>query len=287
MKRIQLCIAAVLVLALATLLSATAFAAPACEPDKLATKYPSLVGKKIKVAVDPATPPYDYRDPKNFENIIGFDADLTREAFKCVGVNFEFSPGAWSGLLPSVIAGQNDVMWSNLYYTAERAKQVDYVTYMQAGTGALVRKGNPKNIKAMGDTCGHRAAAGLGTVEEAAFRDESKKCMSAGKKEISLVSYPDIPGGTRLIQNDRADVMLTDLGLVNQIVQDNPDAFQVGFSVLTGFKIGAAVKKGNEDLLKAIAEAIQVLQGDGRQQALLKKYSLDPALQIPSQVLRQ
>ncbi len=276
--------AAALVGVVATALNSPAFAK--CEPERVATAYPNLAAKKFKIAIDPSTPPYTIRDPGNFENIIGFDADLARAVFKCVGLQLEFATGAWSGLLPSVIAGQNDAMWSNLYYTSERAKQVDYVVYMQAGTGALVPKGNPKKLKSMDDTCGIRAAAGLGTVEEAAFRDQSKKCVAAGKPEIPQVSYPDIAGGVRLVQNDRADLMLTDLALVDQLARDNPAAFERGFAIMTGFKVGVAIKKGREDLLKALADGLKEMQADGTQQALLKKYGLDPTLQITAQTLK-
>jgi len=261
-------------------------AAAKCEPEKAGANYPNLVGKKIKIAVDPSTPPYTIRDPNDFEKIVGFDADFARAVFRCVGLQLEFVSGAWSGLLPSVIAGQNDAMWSNLYYTAERAKQVDYVVYMQAGTGALVQKGNPKKLKSMDDTCGVRAAAGLGTVEEAAFRDQSKKCVATGKPEIPQVSYPDVAGGVRLVQNDRADVMLTDLALVDQLARDNPTAFERGFAVMTGFKVGVAIKKGREDLLKALGTGLKEMQADGTQRELLKRYGLDPTLQITSETLR-
>ena len=47
--------------------------------------------------------------------LIGLDADLVGAAFSCIGVPFEFKTGSWSGLLPSVIVGQADLMWSNLY----------------------------------------------------------------------------------------------------------------------------------------------------------------------------
>ena len=49
---------------------------PKCEPDKLAAKYPSLVGKKVIVGQDGESPPYSFRDPKDFNSIIGADADM-------------------------------------------------------------------------------------------------------------------------------------------------------------------------------------------------------------------
>jgi polar amino acid transport system substrate-binding protein len=256
-----------------------------CEPDKLATKYPGLVGKTIRVGEDGESPPYSYRDPNNFNNLIGLDADMARAAFACIGVPVEFKTGAWSGLLPAVIAGQLDVMWDSLYYTPERAKSVDFVTYMIAATGGLVAKGNPKSIKSLDDVCGKRATAGLGTVEEAAFRDVSKKCVAAGKGEVSIVTYPDMPGGTRLVANDRADVLMSDLGQVNTLVKNNPDQFDRGFMIITNFKIAVGYTKDNKDLGQALLDALTILRADGTEKQAFEKYGVDYAISRPSEIL--
>src|SRR5215210_152754 len=70
-----------------------------CEPDKAASKYPGLAGKKIIIGQDGESPPYSFRDPSDFNHLIGLDADLARATFECVGVPIEFTTGAWSGLL--------------------------------------------------------------------------------------------------------------------------------------------------------------------------------------------
>jgi polar amino acid transport system substrate-binding protein len=256
-----------------------------CEPDKLATKYPALAGKTIRIGQDGESPPYSYRDPNNFDNLIGLDAEMARAAFACIGVPVEFKTGAWSGLLPAVIAGQLDVMWDTLYYTPERAKSVDFVSYMIAATGGLVAKGNPKSIKSLDDVCGKRATAGLGTVEEAAFRDLSTKCIAAGKGEISIVTYPDMPGGTRLVSNDRADVLMSDLGMVNTLVKNNPDQFDRGFMIITNFKIAVGYTKDNKDLGQALLDALTILRSDGTEKKLFEKYGVDYAISQPSEIL--
>jgi polar amino acid transport system substrate-binding protein len=256
-----------------------------CEPDKLATKYPALAGKTIRIGQDGESPPYSYRDPNNFDNLIGLDADMARAAFACIGAPVEFKTGAWSGLLPAAIAGQLDVMWDTLYYTPERAKSVDFVSYMIAATGGLVAKGNPKSIKSLDDVCGKRATAGLGTVEEAAFRDLSTKCVAAGKGEISIVTYPDMPGGTRLVSNDRADVLMSDLGMVNTLVKNNPDQFDRGFMIITNFKIAVGYTKDNKDLGQALLDALTILRSDGTEKKLFEKYGVDYAIAQPSQIL--
>jgi polar amino acid transport system substrate-binding protein len=243
------------------------------------------VGKTIRIGQDGESPPYSYRDPNNFDNLIGLDAEMARAAFACIGLPVEFKTGAWSGLLPAVIAGQLDVMWDTLYYTPERAKSVDFVTYMIAATGGLVAKGNPKSIKSLNDVCGKRATAGLGTVEEAAFRDLSTKCVAAGKAEISIVTYPDLPGGTRLVSNDRADVLMSDLGMVNTLVKNNPDQFDRGFMIITNFKIAVGYTKDNKDLGQALLDALTILRADGTEKKMFEKYGVDYAISQPSEIL--
>ena len=260
---------------------------PKCEPEKLATKYPSLVGKKVVIGQDGESPPYSFRDPKNFNNIIGADADMVRAAFKCIGGQFEFKLGGWSGLLPAVIAGQADVMWDNLYFTTERAKQVDYVVYMIAGTGALVKKGNPKKITGMDSVCGLTATAGLGTVEEAAFRDQSKKCVAEGKAEINIFTAPDIPASTRLMQTGRADLFMNDLALIDILATDSNGQLERAVKIVSNFKIGVAIKKGRDDLVTALHDGLIIVQNDGTQKALYEKYKIDPSLAVPSEILKQ
>src|SRR5215467_14009049 len=92
-------VAAIVLFVLDLAMLRPALAEAKCEPDKVATKYPSLAGKTIKVAQDGEGPPYTYRDPQDFEKLIGLDADLVRATMACIGVKFEFKTGAWSGLL--------------------------------------------------------------------------------------------------------------------------------------------------------------------------------------------
>jgi len=259
-----------------------ASAADKCQPEALASKYPSLAGKTIKVAQDPqGGPPYSFRDPENFDNIVGLDAEIVRAAFACIGVPFEFKIGSWSGLLPSVIAGQADLMWSNLYYTPARAEQVDFVTYLLAATRGLVRKGNPKNIHSLDDACGVRAAAGLGTVEEAMFRGVSDKCTAAGKPPLEIVTYPDRPTGIRMLLNDRADLMMGDSGGGAYTIKLNPNDLESGYTILTNYKVGPGIGKSMPELRQAVFDAMQILQADGTQKKLMVKYEVDPGLQRP------
>ena len=284
-------------LALASMALGAAFAAwtmvgtaeaadPMCEPDKVAEKYPGIAGKTIKIGADPQTPPYVFRDPDNFDNVIGYDADLSRAVFACAGVDVEFELGGWSGLLPALVAGQIDVMWDTLYYTAERAEQVDYIIYMQAGTGGMTQKGNPKGIGSLDDACGNVFSVGLGTVEEAAMRSKSQECEDAGMEGVEIMTYPDVAAGFRQVENQRADIMLSDLSLLTKYTLDNADTTEMAFKILTGFKIGVAVVNDADDLLRAIEDGLRVMEANGTKHDTFVKYQMDPDLALPTEVLR-
>jgi polar amino acid transport system substrate-binding protein len=267
-----------------TCLAAVAHAAPACEPAKLAQKYPSLVGKTIKIGADPQTPPYAMRDPKDFNKMIGSDVDLAAAALDCAGVKHEMFLGGWSGLMPATASGQIDVFFDNLYYTPVRAKDLDYVLYMQAATGAMTQAGNPKKIASLETSCGDTYAVGLGTVEEVAARKQDEACKTTGKPGITVMTYPDLASGIRLIQSSRADIMMTDLALVDSLVSDKPQLYTRAYKIMTGFTIGAAVKKGNKDLLQALYDGLTVLQANAEQKAILAKYKIDPELIVPASI---
>jgi polar amino acid transport system substrate-binding protein len=258
----------------------------ACEPDKVATKYPGLAGKTLKVGLDPTLPPIMYRDPSNPSKIIGQDPDMVEAAMKCLGLKYELVGLDFGTLVPTLQAGQIQLIWSNIYYTPARAQAADFVNYATTGTAGIVKKGNPKNIKSIEDTCGKRAAPILGTVEDKGFQDASAKCVAAGKPAIEITPYPNAPATSRAIENDRADLSMYDVVLVDQVVRSNPDKFERAYYFRSNIKVGVAVKKGNEELVTAVRDAITELQANGTQKALMQKNGIDPTLAIPVEIGR-
>jgi polar amino acid transport system substrate-binding protein len=258
----------------------------ACEPDKVATKYPGLAGKTLKVGLDPTLPPIMYRDPNNPSKIIGQDPDMIEAAMKCLGLKYELVGLDFGTLVPTLQAGQIQLVWSNIYYTPARAQAADFVNYATTGTAGIVKKGNPKGIKTIDDVCGKRAAPILGTVEDKGFQDASAKCVAAGKPAIEITPYPNAPATSRAIENDRADLSMYDVVLVDQVVRSNPDKFERAYYFRSNIKVGVAVKKGNEELVTAVKDAITELQANGTQKALMQKNGIDPTLAIPVEIGR-
>jgi polar amino acid transport system substrate-binding protein len=274
------------ILTLSALCSAKADEA-ACEPAKLASKYPGLVGKTIKIGQDGESVPFSMRDPHDFTKLVGLDADLAQATFACIGVPLQFQIGTWSGLIPAAMSGQIDVMWDTLLYTPERAKKLDFVVYMNAATGMLVAKGNPKNIHALGDLCGLTSTTTLGTTQEAMLRDASAKCVAAGKPAVNIITSTDMPSGLRLVQNARADLVSVNKFVGDSMVAANSTTVESAFDIVTGAKIAVGTAKGNADLVKALRDGLTAIRASGAEKAIYDRYHVDYTLTVDPVVLTE
>ncbi len=256
-----------------------------CEPAKVATLYPELAGKTITIGQDGNSLPFSYRDPKDPNHLIGADADYARAVFACIGVPVKFAIALWSGLLPAVTNGRIDVMWDTLYYTAERAKVVDFILYSTAADAALVHQGNPKHLTSLDGLCGIRALGGLGTIEAALLNNLSAKCTAAGKPAIDAITYTDRPSAWQMIETGRADVMLGSAVIVQAITKEKPDLLQQAFTFLPDIKVGAAVAKGRTELEHAMLNAVAATQIDGEMARIYQHYDLNTSLILAPKIL--
>jgi polar amino acid transport system substrate-binding protein len=132
-----------------------------------------------------------------------------------------------------------------------------------------------------------RAAAGVGTVEETLLRKTSDTCVAENKSALEIFTYPDKPSGLRLVQNNRADLMLTDGGFVGAQAKTQPGVFAQAFSIKTDFKVGPGVAKTMPQLRDALADVLRTLESDGTMQGLMAKYGIDSTLMLPVESFTQ
>ncbi len=111
--------------------SASAAAGTGCEK-AIAAGEPetSLLGSVckagvIKIATDPAYPPYSSLDASG--EYVGFDSDTAREVAKRLGVTIEWVTPDWSAITAGNWAGRWDLSIGSMTQTAERAAVVDFI----------------------------------------------------------------------------------------------------------------------------------------------------------------
>jgi polar amino acid transport system substrate-binding protein len=60
--------------------------------------------------------------------------------------------------------------------TPERARELGFLEYFQAGTSILVASGNPGRIGSMADLCGHTVTLQAGTIHEELVAAQQARC---------------------------------------------------------------------------------------------------------------
>ena len=247
---------------------------PACKT--LQAKYSEFKGKTLVDAVNPHTPGYEALDPEDPSKYIGFDIDLAQAFGACLGFSLTYKPVAFAALLPTLQSGQAEIVISDIYATSPRARAADFITYSKVFDGVLVAKDNPKHITGINTSmCGDAAAENTGFVEVPLVQGLAAPCKAAGKPAPTLQLYDNNADCIQAILAGRADTYVNDVNTVDQAVKAYPEKLSKAVAVTLPYSIGIAVPKDKPAFRDAILAALIVIQKQGLETALLKKWSLD------------
>ena len=244
-------------------------AAGAC--GAVGAKYPGLKGKTINVGSNPGLNYYNFVDEADASKVIGLEPDLMGAISKCVGFTTQYQKMDFNGLIPALTSNRIDVITSGMYATEERAKQVNFVSYMKAAEAAVVAKGNPKKITGLDTMCGTRVAQVVGTVEVKVAEDQDKKCKAEGKPGMKFLNFNNNNQLTSALTGGRADIFLTDAGVAAYVAKQFPK-LEKGFDIVSDFQFGIGVNKGNQELLNAINESLLALHEKGELATVATKW---------------
>lgn len=83
--------------------------------------------------------PWSMRDKNG--DLIGFELDVGRQLAEDMGVEVEFVPTAWDGIIPALVSGNFDVIISGMSVTAQRNLTVNFSDpYAYSGLAILANK---------------------------------------------------------------------------------------------------------------------------------------------------
>lgn len=138
--------------------------APPAPPEvPRASDVPQLADGKLQVGTELAFAPMEFYD--EFKRQAGADIELAQALAKALGVELEVVNMGFDALLPALADGKVDVVISAMTITPERSQQAEFVPYLMAGTGILVKAGNPAKIRRFKDLCGKTIALQEGTSQ--------------------------------------------------------------------------------------------------------------------------
>ena len=120
--------------------------------------------------------------------IVGFDIDLGNAIAAKLGLAAKWENSTFDSLIVGVQNGKFNASMSSFTVNPEREKQVNMVTYFEAGTSWAVATGNPAGIDPA-DPCGKTVAVQKATVQVDDIEARNEECKTAGKPEVSIQQY--------------------------------------------------------------------------------------------------
>jgi len=203
----------------------------------------------------------------------GIDPDLATELGRKLGVRFTFVNTAFDELIPALKADKFDLIISSMTATPERAKEVSFLEYFQAGTSILVASGNPERIGSMADLCGETVTLQAGTIHEELVAAQQARC---GARRIRA---RPLDSGTQVVLEvkfGRADAALADFPVAayNAKVSGQGHDFQVVGEQIDPGPYGIGARKDDAELQSVLQEALREIVADGSYDRVLTKWNV-------------
>lgn len=211
---------------------------------------------KLVVGVNIPYTPNEFKDEKG--QIIGFDVDLMNAVAETLGLKADYRESDFAKIIPSIDGGTYNVGMSSFTDTKEREKQVDFVTYYNAGIQWAQKPGAGIDPN---DACGKKVAVQATTTEETdELPAKSKKCVDAGKPEIQIVKFDSQDAATNAVVLGQVDAMSADSPVTAWAIKQSNGKIEAAGPMFDSAPYGWPVKKGSaltQSLQKALAHLIE------------------------------
>src|SRR3954468_1967399 len=241
---------------------------------KVASEVPAAVKSKgtLTVAADATYAPDEFIG-SNGHTVEGMDADLAKALAGVMGLKAKVVNATFDSIIPGLASHKYDLGMSSFTDTKEREKTVDFVTYFSAGTSFYEKASGGPPITDLSSLCGVTVAVEKGTTQAADSTAQSKKCTSAGKKAVKVLTFPDQNGANLAITSGRAQVGMADSPVADYQVKQSGGQFKVVGKPYGTAPYGIAIPKDLK-LNQAVLDALKVLIANGKYKAILTKWGL-------------
>lgn len=229
---------------------------------------------ELSVGSDLTYPPYTYLE-KNQPS--GFDPEFMQLIGKQMRLEPRFLDTRFANLILGVNAQRFDVIASALYVTPERAKQVDFISYLKTGSSLMVLSASDFRPQRPEDLCGKR----VGSIKGASWVPKlntvsAEYCLASGKPAIQSREFPTSPEAAQALLAQAVDVQMEDPAVAKITVEKLHGKTVISSKELIyPVVIGLAVRKGNPALAEELTTALDRIKQNGSYGALLARYNLD------------
>ncbi len=227
----------------------------------------------VVVAADASYAPNEFIGSDG-HTVVGMDADLAKAIFPLLGLKVNVVNAVFGTIIPGLQSGKFDVGMSSFTDTKAREKQVNFVDYFEAGTSFFEKSAGGPKVTNLASICGLSVSVEAGTTELDDATAQKAKCVKAGKKADTVLSYPAQSAANLALASGRAQVAMADSPIAGYQVTQSHGQFKLVGQSYGVAPYGIAVPKQDGTLDQAILTAVKDLQKNGQYTAILKKWGI-------------
>jgi polar amino acid transport system substrate-binding protein len=257
---------------LALALGVSAFAAGAASATTAKVTPPPSIksAKQLLFCSDITYPPEEFYEGTK---PVGSDIEIGNAIAAQMGVKATFQNTGFDGIIPALLGKKCDAVISGMNDTPARRKQVDFTDYLSVGQSFMVKKGNPEKITSIAGNAGKTVSVEVGTTNADFLIAQSKLLVKAGKKPITVKTFPKDTDAANALATGKVDAYFGDAPVVAYYVGKSPSQFEFGGKAVNPISVGIATRKGDQ-LTAAMKKAVANLYANGTMKKILAKWKM-------------
>jgi len=228
---------------------------------------------QVVVGTDATYAPNEFLNADG-KTVQGMDVDLFNAVMQKFGLKVLWQPAGFPTIIAGVNAGKYDVGVSSFTINSDRVKQVNMVSYFNAGTQWATAPGNPKKVNPA-KPCGFKVAVQKGTVQADTDMPPKVTACAAQGKPIDLQIYGGQDQATAAVATGKADAMLADSPVIAYAIKQSAGKIEAAGDVYDAAPYGYVVPKANTEFAQAIADALKSLDTSGAYKKALAAWGND------------
>ena len=239
-------------------------AAPAASTDGDSGDLGLLNDGVLMIGTDDTMPPMEYRDDS--DALVGFDVEMGDEIGRRLGVEVQWVPTDWDGLLMGLSSNKYDCVISLICVTEEREKTMDFSDPYYVLEELIVARADDDSVNAIADLPGKKVG-----------------CQTGSANYNSLIAMEDVNADDVAQYNAVTDELQDVIsGRLDCAVMEGPTAYfysqandalkVVSDDPIEGHDVAIAYNKGNAALQEAVNAVLAEMKEDGTLSELSVKW---------------
>jgi polar amino acid transport system substrate-binding protein len=226
----------------------------------------------LVVALDASYPPNEFFGSDG-STIMGMDADLANAIGKQLNMKVKLTNETFDDILAGIQTGKYQLAMSSFTDTKDREKIVDFVDYFKAGTSFYTKASGGPPVTGLASLCGLSVGVEKGTTQQTDATAQGKKCVNAGKPNVTVDTYQDQNGANLAIQSGHDQVGMADSPVAAYQVKQSNGVFKLAGTPYGVAPYGIGVKQGSA-LTNQVKDALTTLISNGTYTQILTKWGV-------------